>query len=133
MEYKLTYEKFQQGLHSGKFLGLHCENCGAYSFPPQGVCRNCGGYNLKETEIKGEGTLRTFTVIRVAPEGIKPPYIVAMVELDEGAWCTGRVSDIDPDEADMALIGKRVRLGRQPMERAADQEEALHVLTFTVI
>ncbi|MFH1350856.1 MAG: Zn-ribbon domain-containing OB-fold protein [Pseudomonadota bacterium] len=133
MEYKLTYEQYQQGLRGGKFLGLLCENCGAYTFPAQGVCRNCGGQKLNVAEMKGEGTLRTFTVVRVAPEGMKPPYIIAMVELDEGAWATGRVVDMNPDDADMSLIGKRVRFGTQAAERASDPENIPYFLTFRLL
>jgi uncharacterized OB-fold protein len=133
MEYKLTFEQYQQGLNSGKFLGLKCENCGTVTFPSQGVCRDCGGNNLKVTEMKGEGTVRTFTVIRVAPEGMKPPYIVAMVELEEGAWTVGNLVNMNPDEADMSLIGRKVWLGSQVVGEDATSGQDLHVLTFTLI
>lgn len=133
MDYKLTYEQYQQGLNDGKFLGLKCEDCGTYIFPSQGVCGGCGSEKLEVTEIKGEGTIRTFTVIRVAPEGMKPPYIVAMVELEEGAWVTGNVMDINPDEADMGLIGRKVKLGSRVAQEGSEEEIDLHVLTFSLI
>ena len=85
------------------------------------------------TEIKGEGTIRTFTVVRVAPEGMKSPYVVAMVELDEGAWTMGNLVDMNPDEADMALIGRKVRLGSQVVKSDPKSEQDLHVLTFTLL
>lgn len=105
MEYRLTFEQYQKGLNNGKLLGLRCENCGTYNVPPQGICIECGGHNLKVKEMKGEGTIQTFTVVRVPPEGMKPSYIVALVELEEGPWVTGRVVDMSPDKADMGLIG----------------------------
>jgi uncharacterized OB-fold protein len=97
------------------------------------VCRDCGGKDLEVTEIKGEGIIRTFTVVRVAPEGMKPPYVVAMVELDEGAWTVGNLVDMNPDEADMGLIGKKVRLGSQVVKGDPTSEEDFHVLTFTLL
>ncbi len=133
MDYTLTFEQYQQGLNKGKFLGLRCENCGTVTFPSQGVCRECGGKNLKVTEMTGEGTIRTFTVIRVAPEGMKPPYIVAMVELDEGAWAMGNLEDMNPEEADMSLIGRRVTLGSQVVGKDATSGEDRRVLTFGLI
>ena len=133
MEYKLTFEQYQQGLNDGKFLGLKCENCGTYIFPSQGVCSDCGSEKLEVTEIKGEGTIQTFTVIRVAPEGMTPPYIVAMVELEEGSWVTGNVVDMNPDEADMSLIGQKVKLGSRVAQEGADSEIDLHALTFSLI
>ena len=133
MDYTLTFEQYQQGLSNGKFLGLRCENCGTLTFPSQGVCRDCGGKDLKVTEMKGEGTIRTFTVIRVAPEGMKPPYIVAMVELDEGAWAMGNLEDVNPDEADMGLMGRKVKLGSQVVGQDATSGEDRRVLTFTLL
>ncbi len=133
MDYTLTFEQYQKGLSNGKFLGLKCEKCGTVTFPSQGVCRECGGHDLKVTEMKGEGTIRTFTVIRVAPEGKKPPYIVTMVELDEGAWSMGNLEDMNPDEADMSLIGRRVKLGSQVVGKDATSGEDRRVLTFRLI
>ena len=132
MEYRLTFEHYQKGLESGKFLGLKCGDCGTYAFPPQGICKNCAGENLKVAEIKGDGTLRSFTVIRVAPEGMKPPYIVALVELKEGAWTIGNLVDINPDEAEVDLIGRKVKLGSRSVKQGVDSEEDLRVLTFTL-
>ena len=129
MGYKLTFEQYQKGLNDGKVLGLKCESCGTQTFPAQGVCSSCGSDNLEVTEMKPEGTIRTFTVIRVAPEGMKPPYVIAMVELDEGPWVPGNLVDMNPDEADMGLIGKKVRLGSQVVKE--DPETGIDTLALT--
>jgi uncharacterized OB-fold protein len=130
MEYKLTFEQYQKGLAEGKFLGLKCGKCDAYTFPPQGVCTECGDQDMEVTEMKGKGTLRNFTVIRVAPEGMKPPYIVAMVELDEGPWATGNLMEMNLEEADMSLIGRKVKLGSRAFKSDPRAEEDSYVLTF---
>jgi uncharacterized OB-fold protein len=114
MEYPLTFAQYQQGLSEGKLLGLTCQSCGAVTVPPLGVCRKCGGLKLSPNEIEGRGIIRTFTVIRVAPEGIQAPYIIAMVELDQGSWVVGRISGLEVEQADMGLIGQTVRLEIQP-------------------
>jgi len=134
MEYPLGFEQYQQGLGKGRFLGLKCDTCDAYTFPPRGVCGDCGSSALKVAEMKGKGTLRSFTVIRVAPEGMKPPYIVALVELEEGPWAIGNLVDINPDEGDMGLMGRRVRLGSQVLKQEAPGDEPNpQVLSFTLI
>lgn len=132
MEYKITFNQYQQALEQGKFLGLTCNSCRCVIFPPAAVCRECGGSDLTPTELNGEGTLRTFTVIRVAPEGKKPPYIVAMAELDEGPWAFGNLVDIDPDAADMSLVGKRVTLGSQMVKGDTFSSDDTRVLTFAL-
>ncbi len=111
MEYKLTAKMFAEALRENRLLGLKCNKCGAYTVPPKKVCMECGSEDLEISELSGMGTVQTFTVIRVPPEGFEAPYVVAMAELDEGPWVMGNVVDIDPDKVTMDLIGKRVKLG----------------------
>ena len=132
MDYKLTFDQYQQGLEKGKFLGLKCNGCKAVTFPPMAVCRGCNGTDLEITEMAGRGTLRTFTVIRVAPEGMHPPYVVAMAETDEGAWVMGNIVDINPDDADMGLIGKRVKFGSHIVKGDIYSTGDSRVITFTL-
>lgn len=113
MEYKLTYDKFKEALIGGKFLGLKCNRCDKYTVPPKKVCMECAGEDMDVVEISGHGEIKTFTVIRIAPEGFEAPYIVGMVELDEGPWVMGNIVDLDPDEASMDLIGKKVAVGHR--------------------
>jgi uncharacterized OB-fold protein len=83
--------------------------------------------------MKGKGIIRTFTVVRVAPEGKIAPYVVAMVELEEGPWVLGNLEGILPDEAGMDLIGRGVRLGSKPTGESIDPEEDIYVQTFTLV
>jgi uncharacterized OB-fold protein len=85
---------------------------------------------LAKTEIAKEGVIRTFTVIRVAPEGMIPPYVLALVELSQGPWVLGRIAPLDPQQADMGLIGKKVHLGVQTLMDSNGKENL--VLTFTL-
>ncbi|MCD6296936.1 MAG: Zn-ribbon domain-containing OB-fold protein [Deltaproteobacteria bacterium] len=132
MDYKLTYDQYQQGLEEGKLLGLKCNGCNAVTFPPRALCRECNGSDLNITGIEGHGTLRTFTVIRVAPEGFAPPYVVAMTEIDEGAWVMGNLVDIDPDDTGMSLIGKKVKLGSRIVKGDTYSGGDSRVVTFSL-
>lgn len=132
MTYPIPFDQYQQALGEGRFLGLRCSACGAVIFPPAAVCRECAGSDLAPAELGGRGTLRTFTVIRVAPEGRKPPYIVAMAELDEGPWAIGNLVGIDPNRVDMGIIGRRVRLGSHLVTGDAPPSQETRVLTFTI-
>jgi uncharacterized OB-fold protein len=133
MTQKLTFAQFQSDLENGNFSGLKCSACQSVTFPPQAVCRSCGGSDLDVTPLKGHGTLRTFTVIRVAPQGMTPPYVVAMAELDEGPYVLGNVVGINPLEAHMGLIGKRIKLGSQIVPGDMFNPGDSRVVTFSLI
>ncbi|MFP4475379.1 MAG: Zn-ribbon domain-containing OB-fold protein [Desulfatibacillaceae bacterium] len=107
MEAALSFADYQKALADGKLLGLRCKGCGECMVPPQAACSECGSRDLTVEEVEKSGTVQTFTVIRVAAEGMEAPFVTAMVELECGAWAMGNV-DMDPDSANMDLIGKKV-------------------------
>jgi len=111
MEYKLTHKAYTNALRENRLLGLKCNACGAYTVPPKKVCIECTSEDLEIVELSGKGEIRTFTVIRVPPEGFEAPYLVGLVELEEGPWLMGNILGVDPDKATMDLINKKVKLG----------------------
>ena len=128
MKYPLTYKQFYAGLKEGKLLGLKCRSCGAFTAPPKICCDHCGGTDLEVVELSGRGEIKTFTVIRVAPEGFAAPYIVAMAELEEGPWLLGNLEGVDADRASQELIGKKVKVGHKvvpPMRYSAGEGVAV--------
>ncbi|NLE94224.1 MAG: Zn-ribbon domain-containing OB-fold protein [Dehalococcoidia bacterium] len=113
MDYKLTFKEYNKSLKRGKLLGLKCNDCGTYTCPPKMACQGCGSTNLEVVEMKGKGKVVTFTVSYVPAEGrdAEVPYTVVMVELEEGPWLLGNLTDIDPNRVNTDLIGKQVQLG----------------------
>ena len=113
MEHKLTFTDYNEALKQNELLGLKCNSCGAITVPPKMVCRQCTGTDLEVVRLKGSGKIRTFTTVFVAAEGREDevPYTIVMVELDEGPWIMGNLDGIDPKEASMVLIGKKVTMG----------------------
>jgi uncharacterized OB-fold protein len=113
MNAEYTFEDYQKKLAQDKFMGLSCADCNAVTTPPQAVCCKCGSKDLSAKELSKSAILKTFTVIRVAPEGMNPPYIIALAETDEGPWVMGNLIGIDPEKTDMDLIGKKVSISSQ--------------------
>jgi len=113
MEYKLTFKEYNEALKQNKLLGLKCKECGAVTVPPKMACRQCAGSEMEVVELKSTGKIQTFTTCNVAAEGREDevPYIILLVELDEGPWIMGNLTGIDPTTATMELIGKRVKMG----------------------
>ena len=132
MEYKLTYNMFKEALKEDRLLGLKCRGCGAYTVPPKKVCIECASEDLEVVELSGKGKIRTFTVVYVPPEGFEAPYVVGLVELDEGPWVMGNIIGIDPNEATMQLMGNRVAMGHKllPADRFSAGEQV--AMTFNL-
>jgi hypothetical protein len=63
----------------------------------------------------GVGEIKTFTHTFVTPQGreCEAPYVVVLVELEEGPWISGNLIDISPDRVNMELIGRKVELGHK--------------------
>lgn len=132
MTHPLILKDHVESVGRGRFTGLVCDDCGAKTFPARSVCAACGSRRLKTTEIKGPGIIRTFTVIRVAPAGFEPPYIVALVELGEGPWVMGNLDGVDPDRAGPDLIGRPVTLGSRELSMEHYGADQCRVLTFSL-
>ena len=115
MEYKLTFKDYNEALKKNKLLGLKCNSCGAITVPPKMVCRQCTNSDMDIVELSGRGKIQTFTTVFVAPEGREDecPYIIVLVELDEGPWIMGNLTGINPSAATLELIDKRIKMGHK--------------------
>ena len=89
-------------------VGSRCGNCGAVDFPPRVVCPRCGRRSLgkmERTKLKGRGKVVTFTVIHDAPKDfdMMKPYVLAIVEMEEGVRITSQVIDVEPSEVKIGM------------------------------
>jgi uncharacterized OB-fold protein len=107
MTEKPTVEQYQKNIAMGKFRAFKCKNCGAVIAPPSGTCYKCGGTEMEWTEVSGEGTLVSFTVIHVASDEfqVEAPYYIAIVELKEGTRVSARLLGYDPLKPEEVKLG----------------------------
>jgi uncharacterized OB-fold protein len=118
MQYKLSVQDYVKGLRENKLLGLKCQDCGTITCPPRMVCRKCAGPNLEVTTLSGRGKIVTLTSVYVPPESRigKTPYIIVMVELEEGPWIMGNLCDTNPATASAELIDRPVLMVPNPLD-----------------
>src|SRR3989442_9115089 len=81
--------------------GSRCGNCGTLDFPPRTVCPECGRRSfgkMERVKLKGNGTVVSFSVIHDAPAAYEmmKPYVLAIVEMEEGCRLTSQIIDVDP-------------------------------------
>ncbi len=86
-----------------------CKQCGHISFPPRLVCPKCKSKSFETVKLSREGKILTFTIIRVGPDKFskETPYVVAIIELNDGVCLTTQVADCDVNKVE---IGDKVKL-----------------------
>jgi uncharacterized OB-fold protein len=90
----------------GRFEFQCCQECGHKQFPPRQACAECHGLDLSWQQSAGHGSVYSFTVAHRAPlEAFKPdvPYVVAIVELDEGVRAMMNLRGVDPDAVEIGM------------------------------
>lgn len=105
---------FWDACAEGRLLLQCCGDCGERQFYPRLVCAACGGSALDWTDASGRGSIRSWTVIRRAVSAAfddDVPYVVALVELDEGPTMMTNIVACDPESL---VMGQRVRVIFEP-------------------
>ena len=96
----------------GTLIGFRCRECEVTVFGPATFCQACTSFDLEEADLGSEGTLYSYTIVRIPPAGWPGdvPYILGQVELPSGPQVLAEV--IDCDQSDLT-IGMPVRLAVQ--------------------
>jgi uncharacterized OB-fold protein len=109
-----SYEQF---LKEEKIMGSQCQKCGALALPPRPICVSCFGSELEWIQFRGVGKLAAFTSIIVAPpfmakEGFNKnnPYVVGVVELEEGAKIVARITGVDAKKPAEIKVGTPLKV-----------------------
>ncbi|MEP3052744.1 Zn-ribbon domain-containing OB-fold protein [Ascidiaceihabitans sp.] len=98
---------YWDGAKAGQLLLNHCTSCDQSYFPPRPFCPNCGNRDVIVREASGKGRLYSYVISHLPAPGYEPPYIVAVVELEEGTRMLTNLLDcpVDPSaiEVDMPV------------------------------
>ncbi len=91
-----------------RLLIKRCADCGRCHFYPRELCPHCHSDAVAWHEARGTGSIYSFTIAR---RGAGPafqadaPYVVAVVQLDEGPRMMTNIVGCPPDDV---RIGQRV-------------------------
>ncbi len=83
---------------AGVLVGQRCRQCQVCVFGPAIFCQACSSGDLESVQLSRQGTLYSFTVVRVPPAGWpgKVPYTLGEVELPEGPHVLAEIIDSEP-------------------------------------
>lgn len=103
-------EPYWQAAREGKLVLQQCVACGLKRFLPRHLCPVCWSDQTQWVEATGRGTIHTVTTVRRAPSQAfreKVPYVVALIDLEEGPRM---MSNIVGPNAGEAHIGQAVEV-----------------------
>lgn len=88
----------------------YCTACQQHFFIPRVLCPKCHSDKVEWRKASGNGVIYSYTISR-RPAGPafaeRVPYVVALIDLDEGPRM---MSNVFTDDVDSIRIGQRVRV-----------------------
>ena len=99
---------FWDAAKAHKLVVQKCDGCARHWHPPSTICPSCGGREHGWVEASGRGKVFSFvTYHRIYQNGWSGelPYVVALIELEEGARILSNLVGIEPADVvcDMAV------------------------------
>lgn len=105
---------FWDGVDQGELRIQRCAGCGALRHPPGPMCPRCHATERDHVVASGRGEVHSYVVHHHPPvPGRTPPYVVAVVDLEEGVRIVGNVIGCPPEDV---RVGMPVRLVFERMD-----------------
>ena len=99
-------EEFWKATKRETLLIQKCGECNSLIFYPRKYCPECWSSDLGWQEASGRAAVNTFTIMRdmVEPKFMPDlPYVLAMVDLEEGIRMMTRIVECDPEVVEIGL------------------------------
>jgi uncharacterized protein len=100
---------YWEGLEQGELRIQRCLTCTKAVFYPRSICPHCHADQLEWITASGRGTIYTYTILHQAFGAFAAdvPFVVALVDLEEGARMMSRIVDTPHDRV---AIGAAVQV-----------------------
>lgn len=92
-------QPYWDALRRHKLVLQKCSQCGQIRHYPRLVCHNCYSMDVGWVEASGRGAVHSWTVAHHAyhPGFVRDvPYVLAVIDLDEGVRALGVLYGVDP-------------------------------------
>jgi len=93
-------EAYWDACRKHELLLQRCSQCSEFQFYPRIICTGCASDDLEWVVAGGQGKILTFTIVRRAVSeayAADVPYVVALIELDEGPTMMSNIVQCDPE------------------------------------
>jgi uncharacterized OB-fold protein len=91
---------FWDGLREGQVMLPRCLDCGRCFFYPRVACPHCHSRRVEWIRASGRERLHAFEIAYQSMNRafkVKPPYVLAMIELEEGPRMMSNLVGVEPD------------------------------------
>jgi uncharacterized OB-fold protein len=88
---------YWDGTANGELRLQRCRSCTTAYFPPQPFCPACSDDDVEVVLASGRGVLHSYVITHRAAPGFDAPYVIAVVELDEGPRLLTNLVGIAPN------------------------------------
>ncbi len=88
---------FWDGTAQGELRLQLCRACGSRYFPPQPFCPRCSSDDVEVVRSSGVGVLYSYVITHLPAPGFEAPYVIGVVELEEGPRLLTNIVDVAPD------------------------------------
>jgi len=91
-------QRYWEGCKRHELWLPFCLSCKEFFFYPRLFCPRCFGWKIEWRRASGRGTLYTYAIqYRPQAPGFQPPYVTAIVQLDEGPRVMTNLVSVEPD------------------------------------
>jgi len=98
---------FWDGCREGVLRLPWCRDCGRPHFFPRSLCPHCLGVDLEWRTASGRGRVWSHSTVRLSFWGKafdeSLPYVVAMIDLEEGVRILSNVVDVSPEDVTIGM------------------------------
>ena len=91
-------QPFWDAVKRHQLLLPKCKACGQLHYFPRRFCPHCFSWDLEWVRCSGKGKLYSYVINHCPAPGFEEeaPYVIAVVELDEGPRMLSNLIDIEP-------------------------------------
>jgi uncharacterized protein len=106
---------YWEGTRRGELVIQRCSACDSWVFHPRLRCPACSADRLEWTLASGRGSLWSYVIVHLAEAGFhdEVPYVLGVVELEEGPHMMSRIRGVDPTP-EAVEIGTPLRVEFEP-------------------
>jgi len=103
-----TIESFYKFVSEEKLMAAKCSKCGTMLLPPRPMCTKCFSTDFEWVKLSGKGKLLSYTVIHISPPQFESmaPYVVGIVNLEEGLHLPGMIRGVEPEKIRVGMTLK---------------------------